>query len=165
MNNIVHKIAGIALSGAIAFGPGIPSAQAQNFANVFALSQTQNSAQNPGQNLVRIFADGVQQNNNQRNNNSGFTQNISQDTTLRFAQNVGSCLGARATNSAQAAGRILPLVEILRLAGINRNANVLSAPVCQINGQPYYLIKVLYADGATREFTLRATDGTPYIAG
>jgi len=64
-----------------------------------------------------------------------------------------------------ASGIILPLVEILRRAGIGVSAKVLNVRVCQIQGQPYYLIDVLHPNGAAQNLILRANDGTPYVAG
>jgi len=171
MINIHHKIAGIALSGLMILGLGlslglslgISSTQAQNFQQVFQQNQLQAQAQNTPQSFLLNLSQQAPQNLIQSSGND-FSKNFTQNAAPGYAQNVGQCLTARATNIAQASGSILPLFEILRLASISRSANILSAPVCQINGQPYYLIKVLYPDGATREFTLRATDGSPYIA-
>ncbi len=86
-------------------------------------------------------------------------------TSVSLSQAFGSCMGNRAIATAQASGVILPLVEILRRAGVGARANILSVRVCQIQGQPYYLIDVLRPSGAAQNLILRANDGTPYVAG
>ncbi len=84
---------------------------------------------------------------------------------ISVSQNLGTCMNNRAIAVAAASGVILPLVQLLRRAGIGANANVLNVRVCQIQGQPYYLIDVLHPNGAAQNLILRANDGTPYVAG
>ncbi|HHB82047.1 MAG TPA: hypothetical protein ENK61_01115 [Devosia sp.] len=85
-------------------------------------------------------------------------------TDLSLAQNVGPCLDNRAIANARGSGRILPLVEILRLAQVRPGPNILNIKVCQVNGQLHYLIDLLRRDGRTQLLILRASDGSPYIA-
>ncbi len=84
---------------------------------------------------------------------------------VSFSQPVGSCIDNRAIAAAAASGVILPLVEILRRAGVGPRANVLNVRVCRIQGQLYYMIDVLHPSGVARNLILRANDGTPYVAG
>jgi hypothetical protein len=85
--------------------------------------------------------------------------------SISLSQNIGACMDNRSINAARASGSILPLADILRFANVGANANILNVRVCQINGQDHYLIDVLGANGAAKHLILRATDGTPYIAG
>ena len=86
-------------------------------------------------------------------------------SVVSVSQNLGPCLDNRAIAIASSSGVILPLVEILRRAGVGASANVLNVRVCQIQGQPYYLIDILRPNGAAQNLILRANDGTPFIAG
>ncbi len=79
-------------------------------------------------------------------------------------QSLGKCMGNRVISQARASGTILPLPEILRLARL-RPKEVLNVRVCDISGQPYYLINVLRNNGVAQNLVLRAIDGAPYIAG
>ncbi|VAW21848.1 hypothetical protein MNBD_ALPHA12-1604 [hydrothermal vent metagenome] len=81
-----------------------------------------------------------------------------------LSQVLGKCMGNRVINQARASGAILPLPDILRLARL-RPKEVLNVRVCDISGQPYYLINVLRNNGVAQNLVLRAIDGAPYIAG
>ncbi len=85
-------------------------------------------------------------------------------TGSALSQTFGQCLGNRGINQARANGTILPYREILRLARL-RPKEVLNVRVCDISGQPYYLINVLRNNGVAQNLVLRAIDGAPYIAG
>ncbi len=85
-------------------------------------------------------------------------------TGSTLSQTFGQCLDNRAINLARANGIILPYPDILRLAGVKRN-EAKGVRVCNINGQPFYLIRVLRNNGVAQNLILRASDGTPYIAG
>ncbi len=89
---------------------------------------------------------------------------VAAGTGSTLSQNFGQCLDNRAINLARANGSILPLPDILRLA-LLAPKEVLNVQVCDINGQSYYLINVLRNNGVAQNLILRATDGSPYIAG
>jgi len=80
------------------------------------------------------------------------------------SQALGKCLDNRVIKQARASGTILPYWEILRLARLRRE-EVLNVRVCDISGQPYYLLNVLRNNGVAQNLVLRAIDGVPYIAG
>ncbi len=150
MKRISRQIAAAVLAGMAALATGMPAASAQDFLQFFEQSTA-------GRDPVAGFA--------QQAAPQFPVQNLIQDSAQVLAQNIGRCLDNRAINNARANGRILPLVDILRLAGVSRNANILSVRVCSINGQPFYLVDILRPNGVTRRLVLRASDGAPYIAG
>jgi len=80
------------------------------------------------------------------------------------SQAFGQCMDNRVIKQARASGTILPYRDILRLARL-RPKEVLNVRVCDISGQPYYLINVLRNNGVAQNLVLRAIDGAPYIAG
>jgi hypothetical protein len=77
--------------------------------------------------------------------------------TPSFAQN--DCLGKREIQDAIAAGEILPLADIMSMAGI-ASQEVLSVQVCDRGGQPYYMIAVLDTYGEAQNLVLNARDGS-----
>lgn len=86
-------------------------------------------------------------------------------TATSLAQNIGPCLGPVAAQNAKNNGLFMPLVAIKRMHNIHPNAAISNLRVCQVNGQPHYIFDVFPPNGNARHFVLRATDGTPYIAG
>jgi uncharacterized membrane protein YkoI len=71
-----------------------------------------------------------------------------------------NCLGKREIQSAIAAGEILPLAQILSLAGIDSSQEVLSVQVCNRGGEPYYVVAVLDAYGEAQNLVLNARTGS-----
>ena len=75
----------------------------------------------------------------------------------------GECLNNRQVQAAIAQGEILPLAEVLAMAGVDGSADVLSAQVCDLGGgQLYYQVAVLDSYGESENLVLNATDGSQY---
>lgn len=71
-----------------------------------------------------------------------------------------SCLGKREIQSAISAGEILPLADILSMAGIDSSQEVLSVQVCDQGGQFYYMVAVLDTYGEAQNLVLNARNGS-----
>lgn len=81
------------------------------------------------------------------------------------SKTLGACLSPVEAQNATRDGRFMSFNQIKRMNGVGDNATVLNRQVCMIDGQPYYRFTVLSPSGPTTNYELRATDGTPYIAG
>ncbi len=70
----------------------------------------------------------------------------------------GACLSDRAIQNAVASGKILPLNEILALAGLAGTKVLPPVKVCDQGGQPYYIVSVLQG-GQAQSIALNAITG------
>jgi len=78
-------------------------------------------------------------------------------TTPSAAQD--SCLGKREIQGAISSGEILPLADILSMAGVSAS-EVLSVQVCDQGGQYYYMVAVLDTNGNAQNLVLNARTGS-----
>ncbi|MCF6301931.1 MAG: hypothetical protein L3J13_01810 [Devosiaceae bacterium] len=85
--------------------------------------------------------------------------------SFSLSKTLGPCLSPVEAQNATRAGRFLPFNQIKRMNGVGDGATVLNRQVCMIDGQPYYKFTVLSPSGPMTNYELRATDGSPYIAG
>jgi len=69
-------------------------------------------------------------------------------------------MGKREIQSAIASGEILPLADILSMAGVDGSQEVLSVEVCDRGGQLYYVVAVLDEYGEAQNLVLNARDGS-----
>lgn len=71
-----------------------------------------------------------------------------------------NCLSGPEIQAAIADGTIKPLDQILQMAGIVPGVKVLQpVAVCERQGEPYYLLNLLGADGDARKVVLHAVTG------
>lgn len=69
---------------------------------------------------------------------------------------AGNCLDPASVQAALASGRIAPLSTVLADAGLGRGYKVVSADVCEENGQLMYVVAVLASNGEAKKVVLPA---------